>query len=98
MSDGAGAKSALNIVTPTLVAITTSSSYVPLRLNRVQVLVAGSAPGSINDSSTIAGAVTPNQVYVIPNIVGSYWLDFPCLSGIVVTPGTGQTVAVAYGQ
>lgn len=37
-----------------------------------------------------------NQIFVIPNIVGVNLIDWPCLAGIVVTPGTGQTIAVSY--
>lgn len=99
MSEGLGylgAKSYLNITAQTLVSSTTVSSYAERRITRVQVLVAGSTVGSVNDASTIAGAAAANQVFVIPNVVGSYQVDFPCLNGIVVTPGTGQTVAVSY--
>ncbi|MBV8656615.1 MAG: hypothetical protein JO142_02210 [Burkholderiales bacterium] len=59
-------------------------------------MVAGSAPGSVNDAATIASAAVANLVYVIPNTVGSVLVDWPCFNGLVVTPGTGQTVAVTY--
>ena len=66
------------------------------RIQRVQVLVAGSAAGAVYDSVSTSGNSAANQVGVIPNAVGSYLIDMPCLSGIVVVPGTGQTVAVSY--
>lgn len=91
-----GAKSLLNITSPQQVSTTTANSYSARRIARVQVLVAGSTPGSVNDASAIGSASAANQVFVIPNVVGAYSVDFPCLSGIVVTPGTGQTVAVSY--
>lgn len=91
-----GSKSALNLTAATLVSATNSNSYAPRRVSRINVLVAGTAPGSVNDSATIAGASASNQVFSIPNVVGSYLLDFPMLAGIVVTPGTGQTVCVSY--
>ena len=99
MSEGlgpVGSKSALNITTPQLLDTTGVSSYVPRRISHVHVLVAGSTAGSVNDSATIAGAAVANQVYAIPNTVGVYIIDFPMINGIVVTPGTGQTVAVSY--
>ena len=91
-----GSKSALNLTAATLVSTTNANSYAPRRISRVNVLVAGTVAGSINDSASIAGAAVANQVFIIPNIVGAYWIDFPCLAGIVVTPGTGQTVCVSY--
>jgi hypothetical protein len=99
MSEGlgiSGAKSMLNIAAATLVTSATVSSYSQRRLARVSVLVAGSTAGSVNDALSIATAAAANQVFVIPNTVGVYAIDFPILSGIVVTPGTGQTVAVSY--
>lgn len=99
MSEGlgpVGTKSALNITTPTLLDATGVSSYSARRISHVHVLVAGSTAGSVNDSATVAGASASNQVYAIPNVVGIYLVDFPCMNGIVVTPGTGQTIAVSY--
>ena len=99
MSEGlgpVGTKNALNITQAQLLDTTGLSSYSARRISHVHVLVAGSAPGSVNDSATLAGANTTNQVYAIPNTVGIYIVDFPCMNGIVVTPGTGQTLAVSY--
>jgi hypothetical protein len=65
----------------------------------IQVLVAGSAPGTVNDVATLAGVASDNEVATIPNSVGAASLPapgIPCLNGIVVTPGTGQTLAVFY--
>jgi hypothetical protein len=99
MSEGlgpVGSKSALNLTAATLLDTTGVSSYAPRRVSHVHVLVAGSAPGSVNDSATIAGASAANQVFAIPIVTGVYIIDFPMINGIVVTPGTGQTVAVSY--
>ena len=85
-----GAASVLNI---TAAAVIKKSAG---RLVRINVLVAGSAAGSANDVAATAGAATANQVFAIPNTVGSYLLDWPCAAGIVVTPGTGQTIAVSF--
>lgn len=66
------------------------------RIAKVSVVVAGSAAGSVNNVATIGGVAAANLVAVIPNTVGVYDIDMPCSAGIVVTPGTGQTVAVSY--
>src|SRR4051812_36894017 len=68
----------------------------PGRLVRINVVVAGSAAGSASDVATVAGVAAANQVAAIPNVVGPITLDWPCFAGIVVTPGTGQTLAVAF--
>lgn len=67
-----------------------------VRAARVSVIVAGSAVGSVNDVATTGAAAVTNQIFVIPNTVGVYTLDWPCNSGLVVTPGTGQTLVISY--
>lgn len=67
----------------------------PGKLRSVTVLVAGSAPGSLNDVATDAPTVA-NQFYTVPNAVGTYDVNWPCEVGILVVPGTGQTLAVSY--
>ena len=99
MSEGiglSGTKSLLNVTAPTLVSATTGSSYALRRIGRVHVLVAGTTVGSVNDAANIALASAVNQVFSIPNTVGVFLIDFPMTTGIVVTPGTGQTLAVSY--
>lgn len=64
------------------------------RVYNVVVTVAGSAAGHIYDVALVAG--TTNPVFVIPNTVGVYTLNMPCSYGIVVAPGTGQTVIISY--
>jgi hypothetical protein len=34
----------------------------------------------------------------VPNVVGSYAINFPCFSGIVVVPGSVQTLAVSFNE
>ena len=91
-----GSKSLLNIAASTVIGGTTTSSYSGRRIGRVNVIVAGSAVGTVNDCATIAQAAVANQVFSIPNVTGSYQVDFPILVGIVVVTGTGQTVSVSY--
>lgn len=99
MSEGlgpVGTKSALNVTSAILLDATGVSSYAPRRISHVHVLVAGTTNGSVNDAASIAGASASNQIFSIPNTVGIYLVDFPCMAGIVVTPGTGQTLAISY--
>lgn len=90
MVSAGGASTLLNITASTVV------KNLPGRICRVVVLVAGSAAGTINDLATAGGAAVANQVFTIPNTLGSYDVQMPCGVGIQVTPGTGQTVAVSY--
>ena len=87
---GIGNAASLNITASRVVKSTAG------RVGKVTVIVAGSTAGSINDSTTTAGANTANTVFVIPNTVGIYSVDWPCANGIVAVPGTGQTIAVSY--
>lgn len=66
------------------------------RICKVNVVVAGSAAGTVNDCATTGAAAVANEVFAIPNTVGIYDVDFPCMTGIVVVPGTGQTISVSY--
>jgi hypothetical protein len=51
--------------------------------------------GTATDCATAGAAAASNQVATIPNALGSYAVNFPCLVGIVVVPGSGQTLAVS---
>jgi hypothetical protein len=68
----------------------------PGRIFRVNVQVAGSTTGTVNDCLTTGAAAIANQVAVIPETVGPLVLEWPCATGIVVVPGTGQTLSVSY--
>jgi len=64
------------------------------RVAVVSVLVAGSAPGSIYDANSTS--LTTGKLFSIPNTVGITVVNMPVSSGIVVAPGTGQTVSISY--
>lgn len=64
------------------------------RVATVSVTVAGSAPGLVYDAN--AANVTTSPIWVIPNTVGAAFINMPVTSGILVAPGTGQTVAISY--
>lgn len=87
---GYGNKSSLNITANTVVKAQKG------RCARVVVIVAGSGAGTLHDAATVAAAATANEIFAIPTTAGSYEIDFPCANGIVVKPGTGQTIAVSY--
>lgn len=84
------AGTALNVSTQTVVKAS------PGRLVRVDVTVAGTTAGSVNDTATIAGIATSNLVATMPNAIGITSLDFPCANGITFTPGSGMTASIAY--
>jgi len=60
------------------------------------VVVAGSAPGSVNDCATTGAAATANELAPLPNALGTIDLQFAYSTGLVIVPGTGQTLAVSY--
>lgn len=64
------------------------------RVCTVSVIVAGSGAGTVYDG-TVAGA-TKNPVFTIPMTAGVYVVNIPTLFGIVVAPGSGQTVTVSF--
>lgn len=85
-----GQYAALNISSATTV------KAVRGRAQRVNVLVAGTTAGAVYDSASAAADAITDQVGAIPNALGSYLIDMPCLQGITVAPGAGQTVAISY--
>jgi hypothetical protein len=66
----------------------------PGRVATVVVIVAGSGAGHIYDA--ISASATTNPLFVIPMTVGVTVLNMPATFGIVVAPGSGQTVTVSY--
>jgi hypothetical protein len=90
LSVGNGTRSFLNITATTLVKATAG------RVAKVSVIVAGSGAGSVYDAATLGAAGSTNEIAVVPNTAGVYTIDFPCANGIVVSPGTGQTLAISF--
>jgi len=66
------------------------------RVFRVSVVTAGSAAGAVHDTTTTGAVAAANKIATIPNTVGIYDLNWPCASGIVLVPGTGQVLAISY--
>lgn len=90
-SINAGGKTKLNITAATVV------KAAPGTILSVVVVVAGSGAGSIYDLATNAPAAA-SKIIGTPATLGAiagiqFW---PCAVGILVVPGTGQTIAIAY--
>jgi hypothetical protein len=87
-----GATNAAAISVPTVVKAS------PGRIARVSIIVAGSGTGFIYDGVTLAATTRP--LWVIPETAKAdgepYEVDFACAFGLLVVPGTGQTVSVGY--
>lgn len=62
----------------------------------IAVTVAGSAAGEANNASTTGGAAASNALAAAPNTVGVYPVGSRFTSGLVVSPGTGQSLVVTY--
>jgi hypothetical protein len=67
----------------------------PGRLARVSVSITGAA-GALYDSATVAGIGAVNQIGVVPAAVGVYLFDWPCLNGLVYSPGAAQVASVSF--
>lgn len=80
----------LNITTNTLIA------GVPGSITQLFVVVAGSVAGTVNDAATVAAANTGNRIAILPNVVGPVISNWPYNQGLVIMPGAGQTIAVAF--
>jgi hypothetical protein len=83
-----GAQNFTGLTTPTVVK--TSAGRIAI----ISVIVAGSTPGMVYDSAATTSTVRP--LYVIPNTVGVYVVSLPASYGVLVTPGTGQTVSGSF--
>jgi len=66
------------------------------RVLKIQVLVAGSAAGTVNDCATTGAAAVANELASIPAAVGPVDLNVAFQTGLVVVPGTGQTLVAYY--
>jgi hypothetical protein len=64
------------------------------RIARLVVVVAGSGTGSVYDASS--ATATNDKLLTIPTTIGIVEVNIPVNNGIVVAPGTGQTVAIVY--
>lgn len=85
-----GSESWLNITAATVVKATPGVAV------SACVVVAGSAAGAVYDATSTSGNTAANQVGVLPTTAGNVALNALCATGIVVAPGTGQTIALFF--
>jgi hypothetical protein len=83
-----GVKTLADITTDTLVKAGFG------RVATISVTVAGSTTGTVYDTNSASS--TANPIFTIPTSTGITFVNLPVSNGIVVSPGTGQTVAVSY--
>lgn len=60
------------------------------------VVVAGTTTGTINNASTVALAGAANALCATPTTTGVYPCGLVFNNGLVITPGTGQSVNITY--
>ena len=68
------------------------------RAVRIILNTAGSTASSIIDSTGVT-VTAANTILTIPStaVAGTiYYLDWPCVSGISVVPGTSAVIAISY--
>jgi hypothetical protein len=84
----------LNMTLPTVL------KAAPGRIERVNVIVAGTTPGGVYDCLTTAAAATSNQIASIPPLstaaIGSLVIGALAQVGITILPGAGQTLTATY--
>jgi hypothetical protein len=96
---------ALNAATQAVLSIAGITNFGPLtsatvvknsagRVCEISIISAGTTTGYIYDSASLS--TTTATMIPLPNIVGVYKVTFPTSLGILVMPGTGQTVSGSY--
>lgn len=80
-------------------AVATASTFVVAgrgRLLRFSVTVAGSTVGFVHNSSTPTGGTSSNALVACPNVIGVYEANVVFDAGLVIAPGTGQSISITY--
>ena len=90
MARQGGTNSVLNITAATVVKVSPGTIW------NVNVTTAGTTVGGVYDFATATGEGAANLVAVIPIVAGAINLTFPCKTGILIVPGTGQVVSVSF--
>ena len=87
-----GQTNAANISVPTVVKASSG------RIARVSIIVAGSATGFVYDGASLTATTKP--LWIIPEAAQTngepYIVNFACSFGLLIVPGTGQSVTVGY--
>lgn len=66
------------------------------RLVSISVVVAGTTTGFSYNAATTTLAAAANALSAIPTTIGTYAIGAHFTNGLVVSPGTGQSVNVTY--
>ena len=67
------------------------------RLVSIIIVIAGTTTGYVYNSSTVAGILPANAILALPpSAVGVYPVGAKFTAGLVIVPGTGQSVNVTY--
>lgn len=97
MTSAGGEKSALNLTAATVIKAT------PGRVARVVVIAGGSTSGAftLNDCATTGAAAASNEIFTLAfgaTAGTAFVLDWPCLTGIVLSavPGGSPILAVSF--
>ncbi|MHB8914739.1 MAG: hypothetical protein ACYC4K_02880 [Thiobacillus sp.] len=85
-----GNNNVLNITAATVVKASPGTIW------NVNVTTAGTTVGGVYDYAAASGQGAANLAAAIPNAVGAVDLIFPCKTGILIVPGTGQVVSVSF--
>jgi hypothetical protein len=72
--------------------IHTGSGY----LVNFAVVIAGSTAGTISNANAVASVSAANAICAVPNTVGIVNAGQVFSTGLVITPGTGQSINVTY--
>jgi hypothetical protein len=64
------------------------------RICEIAIISAGTTTGYVYDSAS-TGTTTATMI-PLPNIVGVYKVSWPMAVGLLVIPGTGQTISGSY--
>lgn len=85
-----GSNTSLTVTAQTLVV--TGRGY----LVSFSVTVAGTAAGTVNNAQSVALANAGNALCATPNTIGVYPCGLVFTNGLVISPGTGQSLNVTY--
>jgi hypothetical protein len=87
---GLGTQTSVTVTAATVIYV--GAGY----LVNFSVVVAGSTSGTISNTGAVSTVAAANALCAIPNTVGVIKLGQVFSTGLVVTPGTGQSVNVTY--
>jgi len=65
-------------------------------LVNISIIDAGSTEGTVNNAATTGAVATANGIVKCQKFHGVYQVGARFTAGLVVVPGTGQTVSVTY--